>query len=180
MLRERVRAEHQPGLLAMENAMNERLDAGLQRRKRLAEGVHQEMLHAEDFVDDQPGEDLLVVHHQHPALLAQGRQLGVEEAAQVHDRQQASAHVGDALDPALHARQQGVARLVQHFADLAHGRHEQALAHAEADAAPALHHLLLRRQASRQRTTALVDLEEELEGSLRIRHGDRPWPTSDF
>ena len=50
-----------------------------------------------------------------------------------------------------------MARLMQDFPDLTHGRDEKPLAHAKADTAPGLHGGLLQRQASRQQPTTLVD-----------------------
>jgi hypothetical protein len=61
-------------------------------------------------------------------------------------------------------------RLVQHLADFPHRRDEQPFAHAKADAAPGLHGRLLRRQAGRQGAATLVDVEENLERGLHVRH----------
>jgi len=94
-----------------------------------------------------------------------------EETAQVHDRQQPPAQVGDALDPGLDPGQQGVARLVQDFADLAHGGHVPMLAQAKADAAPAVLAGFLGRQVGGQQAAALVDLQQQLEGGLGLAHG---------
>lgn len=59
---------------------------------------------------------------------------------------------------------------MQDFADLPHGGDEEPPAHAEADPAPALHRLLLGRQAGGQASAALIDVDEELEGGLNVRH----------
>ncbi|MCY1546111.1 hypothetical protein D9M68_820890 [compost metagenome] len=115
------------------------------------------MLHAEHFIDREAGEYFLVVDDQHPPLLAQRRQFIAEVATQVHHWQQAATHVGHTLDPAFHPGQQGMTRLVQHFTDLPHWCDEQAFAHAKTNTAPGLHSRLLRRQASRQQSTTLVD-----------------------
>ncbi|MNN90943.1 hypothetical protein D3C81_2089780 [compost metagenome] len=62
------------------------------------------MLEAEDFIDQQPGKHLFMFHHQHPPLSTYRRKLVPEEAAQVHDRQQTAAQVGDTLDPGFDPR----------------------------------------------------------------------------
>src|SRR5690606_14768164 len=62
---------------------------------------------------------------------------------------------------------------VQNLAYFPHRRDEESLAHAKADTAPGLYGSLLRRQAGRQGPATLVDLEEDLERSLRVRHASR-------
>lgn len=90
-----MRAEYQPGLLSIEYAMNKGLQDRLEGWQLLAEGIHREVLHAEHLIDDEAGEDFLVLHHQHATLFAQRRKLRAEEAAEIHDGQQAATHVGD-------------------------------------------------------------------------------------
>src|SRR3546814_13713191 len=108
-----VRAEDQPGLLALEHTMNEWLNRCLDRRQLLREGFHREMLHAEDFIDSQSGEHFLVIHHQHTALLAQCRKLKPEIPTKVHHRQLSAAHVSNALYPTLNSGKQSLARPMQ-------------------------------------------------------------------
>ncbi|MCY1185236.1 hypothetical protein D9M73_259980 [compost metagenome] len=111
-----------------------------------------------------------MLDHQHAPLLTQGRKLRTEETAEIHDGQQAATHVGHALHPVAHAGQQGIAGLMEHLADLPHGRHEQAPGHTKTNAVPGLHHLALGRQARRQMAAALIDIDEKLEGTLDLRH----------
>jgi hypothetical protein len=170
MLCQCVRTEHKPRLFALKNPMYEGLNSRFERWQLLGKAVHREVLHTKHFIDGQASENILMVYDQHPPLLAQGRELGTEVATHIHYRQQASTYVGYTLDPAFHARQQGEPWFVQHFADFTHRCYEQALAHAKADSTPGLHHGPLRRQAGSQQSTTLVDFEEELKGSLYIRH----------
>src|SRR5690606_22473561 len=65
MRRQRMRTEHQPGLLTLEHPVYERLDGRLHGRQLLGESLHREVLHAEYLIDRQPGEHLLVIDHQH-------------------------------------------------------------------------------------------------------------------
>ncbi|MOA05754.1 hypothetical protein D3C78_1253640 [compost metagenome] len=150
--------------------MNEGLEGRLERRQLLGESLDGKVLHAERLVDDEAGEDLLVLDHQDSPLLAQGRQLAAEETAQIDDRQQAPAHVGHPPNPALDAGQLGIARLVQNFADFADGRDEQPRTHAKTDATPALRHLLLGWQARGMAAAELVDFEQSLERSHDVGH----------
>ena len=159
---QRVRAEDQPGLLALKNTVNERLYRRLNRRQLLRERIYRKVLHAEYLVDREPGEYFLMLDDQHPPLFAQRREFHSEIAAQIHDRQQATTNVRYALDPPLHTRKQGIPGLMENFANLAHGRHEQATTHSEPNPRPGLDSLLLRRQASRQSATTRVDFEKTL------------------
>src|SRR5690606_41916892 len=69
MRSQRMRTEHQPGLLTLEHPMYEWLDGRLHGRQLLGESFHREVLHAEYFINRQPGEHLLVIDYQHAPLL---------------------------------------------------------------------------------------------------------------
>ena len=70
MLRQRMRAEHQPCLFTLKNPMNERLDIGFQWRQLLGEGFYRKVLHAENLINRQTGKDFLMINDQHAPLLA--------------------------------------------------------------------------------------------------------------
>eukprot|EP01132_Coremiostelium_polycephalum_P014303 gene14302-17387_t len=132
------------------------------------------MLHAHHLVHQQADKHVLILHHQHPPLFARHRQLKAKETAQVHHRQQAPAQVGHALDPRLDPGHQGTARFVQHFRHLAHGRHVPVFAQAKPDPTPAEQPGFLGRQVGSQQAAAAVDVQQQLEGGLRLGHGNVP------
>src|SRR6202050_1000370 len=136
-------------------------------RRVAAELPFREAPEAEHLIHQQAGRNFAVVHHHDPRVAWGRSPPDTEELAQVYDRQELSAYVGEPADPGLRTRHAGGAcRDTEHFTGLFARHQVQVPRHAQRHTDPLAPGGRLLTRLRGYRAPAPLELREQLEGPV--------------